>query len=72
MAPREADSTWVHPQTRSHLTQLNTVGFRAFLPSLTLRLSPNCFLPKLFPWRTVKYEEVYLKEYVDGADLYSG
>ena len=34
------------------------------------RAIDNVMIERL--WRTVKYEEVYLKEYVDGTDLYKG
>jgi putative transposase len=34
------------------------------------RAIDNVFVERL--WRSVKYEDIYLKEYSDGADLYRG
>ena len=34
------------------------------------RALDNVFIERL--WRTVKYEDVYLKDYADGQSLYAG
>ena len=55
--------------SREHIATLKTHGVAISMDGKG-RAIDNVMIERL--WRTVKYEEIYLKEYTTGADLYKG
>ena len=65
-----------HPQIfntdqAANLRATGTLLKAAYASAWTAAAGPdNVFIERL--WRTVKYEDVYLKDYADGQSLYAG